>query len=593
LTCAAAHAATPGWETKVHGDVLGSLAETGGAVEFLVILDEQADLTAARTFRTKLERGRFTFETLREVAGRSQAPLIAKLEALGADYRAYWITNMLWVRGSREVLAQVAGRPDVRRVDPNPAIVFDDLPGEGGSGTEGLVEPIEWNLVHLRADRVWEQGYTGVGVVIGGQDTGYEWHHPALVERYRGWDGSTATHDYNWHDAIHSTEASDCPADSPEPCDDRDHGTHTMGIMIGDDGGTNRIGMAPGARWIGCRNMDEGAGTPATYAECFQWFIAPTDANGENPDPSRAPHVINNSWTCPASEGCAPDTLLAVVDAVRAAGIVVVVSAGNGGPACGTVATPPANYDTSFSVGATDDTDTAAGFSARGPVTVDGSNRLKPDVSAPGVGIRSSIRGGDYASLSGTSMAGPHVAGLVALLLDARPDLIGRVDVIETIIANAAIPLTANETCGEIPGSAIPNNTYGHGRIDALLTLLGDADADGADNLADCAPADPDTWAPPGQATRLMLAGGPSTSLTWMAPELPGGLDPSYDLLRAESAADLASADCIESGLSAPFSTDDEIPTDAFFYVVRVGNRCGNASGDDSSGTPRAAAACP
>ena len=140
-------------------------------------------------------------------------------------------------------------------------------------------------------------------------------------------------HNYNWHDSIHSGGGS-CGADSPAPCDDFGHGTHTMGTMVGDDGGTNKIGVAPRRKWIGCRNMDQGVGTPATYTECFQWFIAPTDLPNQNPDPSKAPHVINNSWGCPPSEGCTDPTVLqTVVENTRAAGIEVVVSAGNAGSA--------------------------------------------------------------------------------------------------------------------------------------------------------------------------------------------------------------------------------------------------------------------
>ncbi len=171
----------------------------------------------------------------------------------------------------------------------------------------------------------------GQGIVIGGQDTGYEWQHPALMNQYRGWDGAVADHTYNWHDAIHENNPNTSPGnvcgfDSPQPCDDHGHGTHTMGTMIGDDGGANQIGMAPGAQWIACRNMEQGWGTPATYTECYEWFIAPYPAGGDpmrDGDPAKAPHVINNSWSCPVSEGCTdPDILRTVVENVRAAGII-------------------------------------------------------------------------------------------------------------------------------------------------------------------------------------------------------------------------------------------------------------------------------
>jgi uncharacterized repeat protein (TIGR01451 family) len=233
-------------------------------------------------------------------------------------------------------------------------------------------------------------------------------------------------------------------------------------------GATNAVGMAPGAKWIGCRNMDNGDGTPTTYSECYQWFIAPTDVAGNNPDPTMAPHVINNSWGCPVSEGCIdPNVMLTIVNNVRAAGIVTVHSAGNSGSGCSTINTPSAIYDASYTVGSNTSTNAMSGFSSRGPVTIDGSNRLKPDITAPGSSIRSTIRGTGYSTFSGTSMAGPHVAGLVGLLLSMRPDMVGDVDDIEAIINATAVPVNVTQTCGGIPSSTIPNNTFGYGRIDA------------------------------------------------------------------------------------------------------------------------------
>jgi subtilisin family serine protease len=322
----------------------------------------------------------------------------------------------------------------------------------------------------------WSAGVTGQGVVVGGQDTGYQWTHPALKNHYRGWNGVSADHNYNWHDAIHSGGGV-CGPDSPQPCDDTDHGTHTMGTMVGDDGGSNQIGMAPGAKWMGCRNMDQGVGAPSTYAECFQWFVAPTDLNDQNPDPSKAPDVINNSWGCPTSEGCNnPNVLRPVVENTRAAGIVVVVSAGNSGSGCGTVNTPAAIYDASFSVGSVNSQNNISSFSSRGPVTLDGSQRLKPDVSAPGENIRSSVPGG-YAFFSGTSMAGPHVVGLVALAISAQSCFRGDVDALEQYVKAHALARTTSQQCGGIPGSSIPNNTYGYGALAAAFPVADECGA--------------------------------------------------------------------------------------------------------------------
>jgi lipoprotein-anchoring transpeptidase ErfK/SrfK len=156
---------------------------------------------------------------------------------------------------------------------------------------------------------------------------------------------------------------------------------------------------------------------------------------------------------------------------LRSAGCVIVVSAGNYYAGCSTVRDPAAIFEGSFSVGSTTSIDEISNFSSRGPVAIDSSNRLKPNISAPGSGILSSLRNGGYGLLSGTSMAGPHVAGLVALLISANPELAGEVDKIEDIIEQTAQHLTSAQTCGSVPGTNIPNNTFGYGRIDALAAV--------------------------------------------------------------------------------------------------------------------------
>jgi subtilisin family serine protease len=466
LSVAAGLAAAEDFGHKVDPWVLDTAAR--GDTEFLVVLREQADLRGARHLPTKTEKGAFALDSLSGTATRTQAPLVALLRERGIPHRSYWIVNMIWVRGGLRLVEELAARGDVFHISANPSVrLKDPVDSRPAANTPDSPDAIEWGVAKVHAPQVWALGYTGQGVVVAGEDTGYDWQHPAIKDKYRGWNGSSADHNYNWHDSIHSGGGV-CGADAQEPCDDTDHGTHTMGTMVGDDGGSNKIGVAPGAKWIGCRNMDQGTGSPATYSECFQWMIAPTNLANQNPDPTKAPNVINNSWGCPPSEGCTDPTVLqAVVESVRAAGIEVVVSAGNSGSACSTVEDPAAIYAASFSVGATDSGDLIAGFSSRGPVTIDGSGRLKPNISAPGVDVRSSIPGGGYASFSGTSMAGPHVVGVVALALSASPALVGNPDAIESLLTSSAVPRTTSETCGGIPGSEIPNNTYGWGRVDA------------------------------------------------------------------------------------------------------------------------------
>jgi serine protease AprX len=445
------------WRDKVSPWVLEIASQ--GETEFLVYLSAQADLSAASKLSTKLEKGEYVYKTLTSTAHSTQKGLLAQLDSQGVAYRPYWIANMVWVRGSFNTIQAMAERPDVAHLYANPQVTLEEpvLNGTLNFAPNG----IEWNLSWVNAPQVWELGYTGQGVVIGGQDTGYQWDHPAIKDQYRGWDGSQADHNYNWIDVTYKH--------SQVPVDPYGHGTHTMGTMLGDDGGDNRIGMAPVARWIGCRNMDaSGNGTPETYAACYQWFVALTRLDGSDPRPDLAPDVINNSWSCPPSEGCEPDSLLIPVQNLVAAGIVSTHSAGNSGNTCGTVQDPAAIYDESFTAGATDyKSDTIASFSSQGPVTVDLSNRPKPDISAPGVNIRSSIPDGGYSTLSGTSMAGPHVAGLVALLISAQPALRGQVAEIESTIEQ-----TANHISWVgCSSSGVPNNRYGWGRIDALAAV--------------------------------------------------------------------------------------------------------------------------
>ena len=460
---------------KIAPEVLA--AAVGGAeADALVVLEEQADLSGVEELSDPEARRRAVYDRLRTTALRSQAGLRRALESEGVDYRSFYVVNMIALKGDRELLTRLAARREVARIAANPRVRqrFPE-PASDGLGPQATTG-VEWNVALVGADDVWALGYAGEGVVVAGQDTGYDWAHPALVDQYRGNDGVTVTHDYNWHDAIHedisgTSTGNPCGFDISAPCDDQGHGTHTMGTIVGDDGNGNQIGVAPGAEWIGCRNMEQGVGTPATYAECFEFFLAPYPVEGDpfrDGEPGLAPDVINNSWTCPPREGCDWETLQRVVESVRAAGIMVVASAGNSGPSCSSVEDPPAIYDAAFSVGATDRIDFIAGFSNRGPVTVDGSGRLKPDVSAPGVSVRSSVPGTGYAYLSGTSMAGPHVAGAAALLWSAAPHLRGDVAATEAVIAHSARPQTTTEGCGGDGPDEVPNNVYGWGILDAL-----------------------------------------------------------------------------------------------------------------------------
>ncbi len=199
LAGAAAPASPSPWIDKV--DPWVTQTAVAGDTEFLVYLTTQADLSAAGSLFTKLEKGRFVYQTLVSTAERTQKGLIAELVSLGVEYRPYWIANMVWVRGSLSTVQLLAARPDVAHVYANPSVTLDAPTVEASADAQP--NAIEWNISLVKAPQVWDLGYTGQGVVIGGQDTGYQWDHPALINQYRGWNGSSADHDYSWHDAIH------------------------------------------------------------------------------------------------------------------------------------------------------------------------------------------------------------------------------------------------------------------------------------------------------------------------------------------------------------------------------------------------------
>ncbi len=447
----------------------------GQQARFFVVLTDQADLRQAANLQTKSEKGRFVYNTLSNKAQTTQGPIIQWLRERGLEHRSFYIVNAILTKGTRDIAEALAARPDVARIEGNPHIQ-NHLPQPGPSidAPQYLQRPetIEPGINYTHAPQVWALGFTGQDIVVASADTGVRWTHDALKPHYRGWDGLNADHDYNWHDSIHNSVGNPCGNDSPFPCDDFFHGSHTCGTAIGDDGGANQIGMAPGAKWIGCRNMDQGNGTPDRYMECMEWFLAPTRIGGGDPDPTKAPDITINSWECPASEGCSFDTLQAAVEAQAAAGIMMVSAAQNAGPNCSTVQNPPGIYEATYSVGALNTgTDTIASFSSRGPVTADGSNRIKPDITAPGTNTRSASNTSDsaYANASGTSMATPHIAGAMALLWSAIPSLQHQLTASRDALNNSAVFISSTQ-CGT---AGPPNNVYGWGRVDIFAAVGG------------------------------------------------------------------------------------------------------------------------
>ncbi|MCB5181311.1 S8 family serine peptidase [Streptomyces antimicrobicus] len=438
-------------ERKIEPQLRTQFEEGEDKAAFWVYLDSAADLSSASRQQSRAGKAEAVYRAKTEHARRSQAELVKALDGAGAEYTSYWIVNAVRVVGSGKLAGALAQRPEVARIDADDRISLA-RPAEGRS--EPVTNAVEWNIDRIKAPQVWDQfGVRGEGIVVANIDSGVDHTHPAVNGQYRGKkaDGGY-DHNYNWFDP-----GGICAGAAP--CDNNDHGTHTMGTMVGDDGGANKIGVAPGAKWIAAKGCETSSCSEASLLASGQWIVAPTDLSGHNPRPDLAPHIVNNSWGSSAHD----DWYRQIVDTWRAAGIFPAFSNGNSGPGCATSGSP-GDYAASYSSGAFDSNDAIASFSSRGAGP---GGVVKPNIAAPGVNVRSSVRGGGYGSFSGTSMASPHTAATVALLWSAAPALEGDVAQTEALLDGTAQD-TDNTSCG---GSAADNNVFGEGRLDALAAV--------------------------------------------------------------------------------------------------------------------------
>jgi serine protease AprX len=298
LLAARAVAASP--DPRI-ADWAWDLAAGGAEAPVIVLLRDQADLSAAAALPDRLDRRRFVHLALTEAARRSQPPLAAWLDARGIAHRDFFVVNAVALRADRARLLELARRDDVALVAGDPETRLEPV------AARPAPKAAQWNVAVVGAPAAWAEGHDGEGIVVGVQDTGMRWTHEALRTKYRGWDAGAgaAVHDHSWRDAIHAGgNGGPCGTDSLEPCDDSGHGTHVTGTAVGGDAAGDALGVAPGARWIGCRDMDVGWGSPSRYLECFEFFLAPTDLSGDpaTGDPLLAPDVTSNSWACPPAE---------------------------------------------------------------------------------------------------------------------------------------------------------------------------------------------------------------------------------------------------------------------------------------------------
>lgn len=470
-------------------------------VTYLIKLKEQVDveevsrqalqysmLRKETPAKRKLAVRSYVIHSLIDTAERTQQNIVDELEHYRldgsvVDYHSYFIVNALSITSDRKTMEQLAARQDVEVVVPNQTYTLhyetvepaglseiveqaavdkniDHLEQDRGAGQEEQKlesenNPIEipWNLRNINVPEAWKLGLDGTGIVVANMDSGVDLEHPALKNKWRGNDSLEGVNlqELSWYDATSERKSS--------PYDGNGHGTHVMGTMVGsEEGGLNPIGVAPQAKWIAARVFDsDGNATDAGILEAGEWILAPRDARGQI-YPELAPDIVNNSWgNVVAGKN---EFFQEIVKAWREANIFPAFSVGNtseynaGGHGS---ATPPGNYPESFATGAVDSNNKLASFSLWGPSPY---GEVKPEVTAPGVRIRSAFLEGKYALLSGTSMASPHTAGVAALVLQANPSL--TVDELETVLLESAVPLTNRQ----FPET--PNHGYGWGLINAL-----------------------------------------------------------------------------------------------------------------------------
>ena len=447
-------------------------------VSVIVTLSDQVDLKKIKDKDKSLRRSKI-IKALRDKSDKSQVDLKKFLRDKKVNrVISFWVFNGIAVSLPVELIDELAGLPGVKSIqldgtlsEPQPT-----LAGEGGP---------EWNLDLIRAPLLWDKGIFGSGVVVANMDTGVDGDHPDLAANYRGGSNS-------WFDP-HGEHLT--------PYDKHGHGTQTMGIMVGGSNGGSAIGVAPASQWIAVKMFDDAGETQYSSIHLgFQWLLDPDN----NPDSDDLPDVVNNSWGYGELFGECFNEFQLDIQALKAAGVAVVFSAGNKGPDWDT-SVSPANYPESFAVGSVDEFLFIADTSSRGPSACDGA--FYPELVAPGMNVRSAdlTFGGvfpdSYASVSGTSFAAPHVAGSMALLLSADPAL--SVEQLESALSGVAADL----------GDPGPDYDYGNGLLDVFaawdLVQTGnpgctDGDGDGFYLEADCGTApdcdDTDPWIYPGAA---------------------------------------------------------------------------------------------
>ena len=400
-------------------------------ITVIVTLKQQADLKSVpASDRVTQQQG--VIRALQATALTSQSSVRAalatqKVKGGVSQVTSFWIFNGMSVTATPDVIYELAANPEVYSITPDEIDIVPSAPL--------AYLPAETNLALINAPALWDQGFFGQGITIASLDSGVSISHPEIAARWRGGNNS-------WFDPYgqHPTT----------PTDLSGHGTQVMGVMVGADGSGSSIGVAPQAQWISVKIFnDQGSATATAIHQAFQWLL---DPDGD-PGTADAPHIVNNSWAF-GGPGCNLEFQLDL-QALLAANILPIFAAGNFGPYAST-SVSPANYPEALAVGAINNNNLIYGYSGRGPSACGEASTIYPEIVAPGVNVKTTDLGGFYTQATGTSLAAPHVAGALALLLNAYPNL--SVAQQREALISSAFDL----------GAVGPDNNYGYGRLNVL-----------------------------------------------------------------------------------------------------------------------------
>ena len=442
---------------------LQSIMEAAPPDQKIAVIIELSDRPVIESFRDLGESGRTKnkaerrnhryalINSLKEQSHQSQEQMRRILSNLGDEARkSLWINNSIAAEITNANLPILANMPEVANIRTD---AFVTMPIAVPAANNG----IEDNLQLINVPQLWDMGFEGQDTVVAIIDSGVDYLHPDLNSSWRGGNNS-------WYNpvaescAANPADCSSCDLSSDLPCDFLNddgvaHGTGVAGILVGSNAGGTAIGVAPQAKWIAAKvfNQDNIA-VSSDILLAFQWLL---DPDGD-PATDDVPDVVNNSWGFDAIGTCA-DILRPAVQALKAAGIFVVFSAGNDGELGSFSDSSPANYPESLAIGSVGthlSSIEVSDFSSRGPSSCDGA--IYPELVAPGFFVRTTDISGGYIYLSGTSFATPHVAGVLTLLRGAFPQVLSAE--IENVTLAAAQDLSS---------SGLDNNS-GYGLVNAL-----------------------------------------------------------------------------------------------------------------------------